>query len=112
MPNSTDWMERFEAEIEHAYRARAAGNEGKARVCARRAAGAIAEEYHKRNGYAVADSSVINHLTRLVNSPGIAPEIKILTSRFLLRVDLEHSLPDDVNLIEDAYRLKRLLLKK
>ena len=40
-----DWQAEIQAELEKAQQARARGNEGQARVCARRAAGIAAREY-------------------------------------------------------------------
>jgi hypothetical protein len=46
----TGLHEQIEKEFELAERARANGNEGRARVCARRAAGIAAREYLTRKG--------------------------------------------------------------
>ena len=40
-----DWKEKLQKEFERAQIARASGNEGQARVCARRAAGIAIREY-------------------------------------------------------------------
>jgi len=45
-----DWQTEIEAEFEKAEGARRRGNEGQARVCARRAAGIAIREYLTRRG--------------------------------------------------------------
>jgi len=48
-----DWKDKLEIEFERAETARSSGNEGQARVCARRAAGIAIREYYARRGQSV-----------------------------------------------------------
>lgn len=105
-----DWRARFELELANAGRARARGNEGQARVCARRAAGVAAAEYYSRRGLAPKSASALDELQQLLNDPdvpaGALPAIKNL----LLKVDEAFQLPDGVDLIHDARLLLAQLL--
>lgn len=93
---------RITQELEKADRSRAEGNEGKARVCARRAVGIAIGEYFKSNGYPDSDRSVYNRLRELSELPTVSKQIHEIASHFLLRVTPEHDLPVEVDLIAEA----------
>jgi hypothetical protein len=98
-----DLHQQIEAELASARAARAAGNEGRARVCARRAAGLAARDFLTRRG--VRAGSVLEALKLLASLPGLAPEIRAAVDRLTQRVDLEFRLPAQVDLIAEASRL-------
>jgi hypothetical protein len=89
-------------ELGQADAARAVGNEGRARVCARRAAGIIAQEFMRRQGIDLVTPSAFDLLRDLQSSPLISQEIQEKTTHFLLRVDTDFSLPAEVDLLADA----------
>ena len=69
---SEEWQKSFQEEIERALQARAKGNEGRARVCARRALKHIIAEYLRRkNIHANTQSAygLIRFLTTLTLLP-------------------------------------------
>ncbi len=99
-------MANFEGEIQRALEARASGNEGKARVCARRAAGIAAGEYLARH-HIPSDASAIERFETIQNLPGISPRIKEIIGHLLLRVDQDHQLDPSIDLIADACELIR-----
>lgn len=103
-------MERFNQEIENALSARQAGNEGKARVCARRAAGLAAAAYLQQQGIPLSGPSAYDHLRLLQSLPDKPGESEEIIERLLMRVTTEFTLPIQADLIEDALRLKRILL--
>jgi hypothetical protein len=105
-----DWKTTFEAEIKHAQAARLSGNEGMARVCARRAAGALVGEYFKRRGVDTVSASAYDRLRDLCEAPGVTPQIIDTANLFLSRVTPEHNLPVQANLISEAVRLRQELL--
>jgi len=109
MPNST-WQAGFNTEIEQAKIARARGNEGMARVCARRAAGIVIGEYLLRKGRPSPSASAYDRLRLLERLPDIPESIREATCRLLLRVDANHQLPADADLINDAVLLREILL--
>ncbi len=99
------------AEFERAEQARARGNEGQARVCARRAAGIAAREYFARRGHTVHTPSAYDLLNLLAEDPLLSTNIKQSASYLTLRVNEEFKLPVDVDLIVEARKLCEELLK-
>ena len=95
----------IEAELEKAERARLAGNEGMARVCARRAAGIAARDFLTRQGIRLRDTSAYKVLLALVEFPGLAPDLRIVASHLTTRVTEAFTLPMDSDLIADARKL-------
>jgi HEPN domain-containing protein len=106
----TDWKAQLEQEFERAIDARARGNEGQARVCARRAAGMAVREYYARRGQAVRTPSAYDLLHLLQDEPHLAPELKQAAAYLTLRVTEEFKLPVDVDLLAVARRLSDGLL--
>ena len=104
------------AELEQATGARSAGNEGRARVCARRAAGMAARVFFDRQGVQPLDASPDHDgrarnqsayvlLQTLAEYPGLAPDLRQAAIHLTLRVTEEFTLPVDVDLIADAKNL-------
>jgi hypothetical protein len=89
-------------ELEKAEHARLAGNEGRARVCARRAAGIAARDYLTRHGARLRAASSYAALQILAEFPGLAPHLRIATLHLTTRVTDEFTLPMDTDLIADA----------
>jgi hypothetical protein len=104
-----DWHDKFEREMTRARAARSAGNEGQARVCARRAAGAVAGEYLRRQGIAFASPSAYDRLEFIQEQPETPLHVRELAGRLLLRVDEDHNLPGGTDLIADAEALAQAL---
>jgi HEPN domain-containing protein len=108
----TDWKEKLQKEFELAESARARGNEGQARVCARRAAGIAIREYYARRGKNIRTPSAYDLLQMLANEPQISPEIRQVAGYLTLRVNEEFKLPVDVDLLAEARKLCDRLLKE
>lgn len=102
---------QINTEFEHAQEARAHGNEGQARVCARRAAGIAAREYFTRLGRAVRTPSAYDLLNLLAEEPLLPADLKQSVAYLTLRVNEEFELPVDVDLITEAKKLCEELLK-
>lgn len=103
-----DWREAYEKELATGVAARARGNEGMARVCARRAAGAAAGEYLRRNQLPTPPTAY-DRLQVLASHSDISPTIQALAGRFLVRLNPDHQLPIDADLLADARRLVEIL---
>lgn len=97
-----DWREEIQEEFERAEGARTRGNEGQARVCARRAAGIAAREYLTRQGEKVRTSSAYDLLNLLKEDPRLSPALKRIAEYLTLRVNEEFKLPVDVDLIAES----------
>jgi hypothetical protein len=95
----------WQAELENARRARLNGNEGRARVCARRAAGMAARDFLTRRGVRQHTVSAYEALRALEQFPGLAPDLQAAASHLTLRVSEEFILPVDVDLIAEAQKL-------
>jgi len=102
---SNVWETRFQEEIKRAENARLGGNEGMARVCARRAAGIVIGEYFQRLGLPDLDPSAYTRLRQLHGLPGVGERIRAVAGHFLLRITPENVLPIEVDLIAEAYWL-------
>jgi HEPN domain-containing protein len=106
-----DWRKEVETEFERAEQARIRGNEGQARVCARRAAGIAVREYFRRRGEGVSTSSAYDLLNLIKDDPRLPPDLKLIADHLTLRVNEEFRLPVNVDLIAEARKLCEELLK-
>jgi HEPN domain-containing protein len=99
-----DWQTDIAAEFEKAEQARARGNEGQARVCARRAAGIAIREYLTRRGIRPPSVSAYDLLNLLKEDPGLSPGLKRIADHLTLRVTEEFKLPVDADLVAESRR--------
>ena len=107
----TDSHTKIQAEFDRAAQARAKGNEGQARVCARRAAGVAIREYLTRKGIRPPSTSAYDLLNLLKDDPLLSPSSKLIVDHLTLRVTEEFKLPVDADLVAEARILCRELLK-
>lgn len=110
MLDMADWKAQLEQEFERAARARDRGNEGQARVCARRAAGIAIREYYSRRGQSFRTPSAYDLLQLLANEPGLSTDLKQSAMYLTLRVNEEFKLPVDIDLLEEARKLSEGLI--
>ena len=106
-----DWRSEIQAEFDRAEHARARGNEGQARVCARRAAGIAAREYFTRHGQKVRTPSAYDLLKILEEEQSLSAELRQSAHYLTLRVNEEFKLPVSVDLIAEARKFCDELLK-
>jgi hypothetical protein len=107
----TDWQTKIQAEFDRAERARANGNEGQARVCARRAAGIAIREYLVRKGTPIPSVSAVDLLNQLKEDPLLSPDLKQIVDHLTVRVTEEFKLPVDADLVAESRKLCNKLLK-
>ena len=105
-----DWKEKLQKEFERGEDARTRGNEGQARVCARRAAGIAIREYYVRRGHSVRTPSAYDLLQHLADEPHLSPDLKQAAAYLTIRVTEEFKLPVDVDLLDEARKLCEGLL--
>jgi hypothetical protein len=105
-----DWMTQVKAELNLAEAARKTGNEGKARVCARRAAGHIIGEYFHRREISPISPSAYARLQSLRALEDISPQVRDICDHFLMRITPNYTLPIEVDLIAEARWLVQELL--
>lgn len=101
----------IQAEFEKAEQARARGNEGQARVCARRAAGIAAREYLTRQGIRPPSVSAYDLLNQLKSDPYLSPNLQLIAEHLTLRVNEEFKLPVNADLIAEARTFCEELLR-
>ena len=98
------WQDQIRIELANAVSARLAGNEGRARVCARRAAGLAARDFLARHAVPVQGSS-LEALKVLADHPALSPDLRAAASRLTMRVGEDFALPADIDLIQEAHKL-------
>jgi hypothetical protein len=106
-----DWQTQVESELEKAQAARSRGNEGQARVCARRAAGIAAREYLERQGVRPPSLSAYDLLNLLKEDPRLSTDLKSIADHLTVRVTEEFKLPVDADLIAEARTFCEDLIK-
>ncbi len=89
-------------ELDRAHQARAHGLEGKARVCARRAAGWAAQAYLTRFHPENAPTVALIALQTLSTLPGFSPQFYLWAQHLTMRVDENYALPPEVDLLAEA----------
>ena len=107
-----DWQTDVNTEFEKAEQARARGNEGQARVCARRAAGIAVREYLTRQGIRPPSVSAYDLLNSIKSNPRLSPDLQLVADHLTLRVNEEFKLPVNADLIAEARWFCDELLKQ
>jgi hypothetical protein len=92
--------------------ARLDGNEGMARVCARRAAGIIIGEYLNRLGYSRLTDSAYDRLSMFNTLTGVDQKYKDIVNHFIIKVNQDHTLPLEADLISEVMWLEKSLLNE
>jgi HEPN domain-containing protein len=105
------FKDEIAAELERAEQARSRGNEGQARVCARRAAGIAIREYLNRKGIRPPSPSAIDLLNLIKDDALLSPDLKLIADHLTLRVNEEFNLPIQADLIAEARGFCEKLLK-
>jgi HEPN domain-containing protein len=105
------WRTEIEAEFKKAEESRARGNEGQARVCARRAAGIAIREYFLRQGLHPPSPSAYDLLNLIKEDSQLSPDLKLSAEYLTLRVTEEFKLPVNVDLVAEAKKFCEELLK-
>jgi hypothetical protein len=110
MNEGRSWEKAYLDELKQAKFARSSGNEGMSRVCARRAAGIIIGEYFARNGIHETDPSAYARIKFLHSSPGESAEVLKIAEHLLQRVNRDHELPTEIDLIAETRQLALVLI--
>ncbi len=107
----TDWRVEMQMEFDRAAQARDRGNEGQARVCARRAAGIAIREYLTRQAIRPPSTSAYDLLNLIKEDAHLSSDLKRIADHLTLRVTEEFKLPVDADLIAEAHTFCEDLLK-
>ena len=101
----TDWNSQLKTEFEKARQARVEKNEGKARVCARRAAGIAARAYLTRKGIQVPNMSAYDLMNLLKENVELPADMQSILDHLTMRVNEDFELPLDADLVAEARSL-------
>lgn len=101
----------IQMELGKAQQARDNGNEGQARVCARRAAGIAIRDYFARKGIRPPSRSAHDLLNLIKEETPLPPDLKLVADHLTLRVTEEFKLPIEADLIAEARSLCDWLLQ-
>lgn len=101
-------MSPIETEMTAAQVARAAGNEGRARVCARRAVGHAARAFYARTGVAQ-PGDALAQLKHLRDDARLPEALRAAAGRLTVKVDHDHHLPFADDPLADARTLIQFL---
>ncbi len=107
---SSHWLIKYHSELQRGEQARAEGNEGMARVCARRAAGEVIREYFQRENLSLPKPSALNALRTLSKSEQVSPRVQEIATHFIWQITPDHILPGDVDLLAEVQWLAKELL--
>ena len=89
-------------ELDLAEKNRREGFEGRARVIARRAAAKAILEFFNRRNIPAANLNTLDLIQAFIDLPEISPEMRRAAEMLLIRVNEEHQLPGDIDLIAVA----------
>jgi len=98
-------QEKVQREFDMAYQAREEGFEGRARVCARRAAGFAVEYYLQQRDITPPTNSAYGLLEILRSTAGLPEDIQDSLHFLTLRVNEDHELPQEADLIKESKAL-------
>ncbi|RMF45097.1 MAG: hypothetical protein D6755_08495 [Anaerolineae bacterium] len=100
--SKSNWQTRFEKELQAAEQARAQKNEGRARVCARRAVGILLDAWFASQGIAFNKPSAYEKLRYFLTLDTLPEEVREVAQHFTVRVTTEYTLPIEADLIAEA----------
>lgn len=112
---NTDWQSKITRELRLAHQARVAGNEGKARVCARRAAGWAIKQHLLAQGVELTTPSAFQYIQYMRAQPDNPPRLSQVLDHLVARVEKDSLEADsywplDADLIAEARWLAEELL--
>jgi hypothetical protein len=100
---------KIREELEQAHHERARGNEGRARVCARRAAGWAIAAYRQHEEGVKPPVNALHLLRWLQGQQNMDEEMRLAAARLTIRVTQQHTLPHDEDPLQDAEVIIRYL---
>jgi HEPN domain-containing protein len=97
-----NWKNDYQHEIEMALAARQRNNEGQARVCARRAAGAAIRAYYQQRGESIRTPGAYDLLKMLMEDLTLPAAVRQSAANLTLRVNEAFELPEGLDLVKEA----------
>ena len=93
---------QVQEELLLAKQSRIEGNEGRARVCARRAAGTAVANFLNQKNDLNEPTTVLQALIAFQNTKELPERVQLALARLVQQVDQQYQLPPGVDLIEEA----------
>ncbi len=106
---SAETQIQVQGELLLAKQSRKEGNEGRARVCARRAAGTAAQLFLDRHEKNFKAENTFQSLKTLKATEELPDRVLLAVSRLIQRVNEDHQLPPEIDLIHEARLVIRFL---
>ena len=103
--DSNNPITAIRTELQMAETARIGGNKGKARVCARRAAGWAIREWQSQHGILERDGSAYWYLQVAAMDRSLPTDIRVAAGNLIMRINEEHILPVGADVLDDARAL-------
>jgi hypothetical protein len=110
MPTKESFIESIEKELLTGKEAQSAGNSGKARVCARRAAGQAITWFLSRHPHPDWGADALSQLKHLKDDPNVSQECRDAAARLSARVSEDFTYPFSSDPLEDAGIIIRTLM--
>jgi hypothetical protein len=107
---SNQKIEEINKELAIGELALSQGLEGRARVCARRAAAKAVRSYLIQNNFEAPNNAILC-LEKFLQLPGLPPNQKRIVKNLISRVDENFRLEVGINLLEEARELVNILAK-
>ena len=101
--NNAKQDEKIEEELHQASHWRTEGNEGRARVCARRAAGWAVGNYRRRSSHTDVDDDAYKQLIWLRDQTDLDQQLREAADRLCTKVREDFELPHNEDPLEDAH---------
>jgi hypothetical protein len=100
-----EFTTKIKYELIAAENARATGNEARARVCSRRAAGLAIQAYYATMDPVSIETSAIDNIKRFQSDPKSNPELVNITNLLLTRVEKDYSFPSHEDVLVKTRQL-------
>ena len=104
--------EALNLEFENALGSRREGNEGRARVCARRATGLAIRVHYEEKGESIPTTNALEILHWFAEQPQFSDELRSAATRLTVHVTPAHNLPHPEDPLADAKLLIHAMLEK
>ena len=102
MPTKEYYLDQIEKELSTAREARQSGNDGKARVCARRAAGQAVAMYLAKNPMPAWGTDALSQLKHLKDSPEFSQPCRDAAARLTTKISDQFTYQFSTDPLEDA----------
>lgn len=102
---ASSWQDEVNLELMAARQAAAMNLEGRSRVCARRAAGRVVKELYRLQKAPEPTGNFLHLLRKFGNQSDLPSDLRLCVEHLCQRVNENHTLPDQINLIRDSERL-------